>query len=339
MESKATDIEYLELISKYLAGQLDDGDFSRLNGWLEESEQNREMLFGLEAAIGAYAAEERTDSRSVEKALRTVMAKNRAHDAAKKRRHRFRRTMSILTGSVAAVAVVLFFLVFNRATPNMIRFAVAADDPVSEILLPDGTKIWLNSGSAIAYPETFSETNRTLQLDGEAYFEVVKNPAAPFTVTSKSFDVQVLGTAFNMCSYSHEVKSEATLIEGEIRVTGNNSEGQIILCPGQRCEIDRQTGRMIVREVKNAVFDAIWRNDLISFEGSTIYDIAEALEQLYDVRIVFTESSKITNRYSGVIKRMESVDEVLSSLKNSIPITYTISGETIYIARANTCHK
>ena len=112
------------------------------------------------------------------------------------------------------------------------------------------------------YPRQFSEKERNVYLNGEAYFEVTKNRKRPFIVQSEMMKIKVLGTIFNLkCSPTCRI-SEATLIEGEIEVKGNNEEGMIILSPGQKAELNKVTKRMQVKEV-DAKLDAVWHNNLI----------------------------------------------------------------------------
>lgn len=112
--------------------------------------------------------------------------------------------------------------------------ASSTDGKVKEIVLPDGSKVWLNQSATLRYPREFSNTERDVFLDGEAYFEVTKNRQCPFIVKSEAMRIKVLGTTFNFkCDKSHKL-AEATLIEGEIEVKGNNEEGMIILSPDKK---------------------------------------------------------------------------------------------------------
>ena len=117
----------------------------------------------------------------------------------------------------------------------------------------------------------------------------------------------------------------------EIEVKGNNDEGMVILSPGQKAELNRATKRLIVKQVDSKL-DAVWHDNLIPFEKADIYGIVKTLERFYDVKIILAPDIKIDNTYSGVLKRKDSIESVLNSLKNSIPIDYKIVGNNIFIS-------
>jgi ferric-dicitrate binding protein FerR (iron transport regulator) len=207
----------------------------------------------------------------------------------------------------------------------------ATEDIVKEIALPDGTKVWLNRSAVIRYADWRDDEERNVFIDGEAYFEVVKNPQRPFVVQSDAMQVRVLGTTFNFKNDKACKIAEATLIEGEIEIKGKNGEGLIILTPGQRAELDKSAGRLTVRQV-NARWDAVWRNDLIPFEQADLFTITQALERFYRVKIILSPDVRTNVTYSGALKKKNTVKPVLDALKNAIPIDYKITGDNIFIS-------
>ena len=209
--------------------------------------------------------------------------------------------------------------------------AVASEGNVEEIVLPDGTKVWLNQSAVLKYPREFSDKERNVYLEGEAYFEVTKNRHKPFTVESDAMRVRVLGTTFNFKCDKRCRIAEATLIEGEIEVKGNKDEGQIVLAPGQRAELNRNSGRLTVKQV-DAKLDAVWRDNLIPFNKANIFTITKALERFYDVKIILSPDIRSDKTYSGVLKKKSTIESVLKSLQNSIPIEYKIVGNNIFIS-------
>lgn len=152
----------------------------------------------------------------------------------------------------------------------------------------------------------------------------------PFVVESEALQVKVLGTSFNFKNSRHSDSAEVSLLEGEVEVKGNAGEGMIILSPGQRAELDKVRGRLQVKEVDTDL-DVVWHNDLIPFRKATLFYIIEVLERFYDVTIVAAPDLTITNTYSGVLRRKDSIESILMSLQHSIPIGFTIEGKTIYI--------
>ena len=143
--------------------------------------------------------------------------------------------------------------------------------------------------------------------------------------------VRVLGTTFNFKSDKNCRIAEATLIEGEIEVKGNKEEGQIILAPGQRAELNKNNGRLTVKQV-NAKLDAVWHDNLIPFQQADIFTISKALERFYDVKIILSTDIQADTTYSGVLKRKSNIESVLKSLQHYIPIDYKLVGNTIFIS-------
>ena len=237
----------------------------------------------------------------------------------------------------AAVAVMLVigggagYWFYQNGTDQQVMVAVANEGIVKEVVLPDGTKVWLNNSATLKYPREFSEKERNVYLEGEAYFEVTKNRHKPFTVQSDAMRVRVLGTTFNFKCDKRCRIAEATLIEGEIEVKGNKEEGQIILAPGQRAELNKNNGRLTVKQV-DAKMDAVWHDNLIPFQKADIFTITKALERFYEVKIILSPDIRPDKTYSGVLKRKSNIESVLKSLQNSIPIDYKIVGNNIFIS-------
>ena len=211
-------------------------------------------------------------------------------------------------------------------------FMVAVDyGQKANLTLPDGTKVWLNSATHLSYDAEYNKSDRKIYLDGEAYFEVTKNRHKPFTVESDAMRVRVLGTTFNFKCDKRCRIAEATLIEGEIEVKGNKDEGQIVLAPGQRAELNRNSGRLTVKQVDAKLY-AVWRDNLIPFNKANIFTITKALERFYDVKIILSPDIRSDKTYSGVLKKKSTIESVLKSLQNSIPIEYKIVGNNIFIS-------
>ena len=234
----------------------------------------------------------------------------------------------------AAAAVILLCLsvgtVYLYMQPTSLQ-TVSTMTETRNVILPDGSSVLLNRHSSLSYPKRFKSDNREVQLTGEAYFEVTKNRHKPFTVQSDAMRVRVLGTTFNFKSDKSCRVAEATLIEGEIEVKGNKEEGQIILAPGQRAELNKKSGRLTVKQV-DAKLDAVWHDNLIPFQKADIFTITKALERFYDVKIILSPDIRADKTYSGVLRRKSTIDSVLTSLQNSIPIDYKIVGSNIFIS-------
>ncbi len=326
-----------DILLRYLKNECTGDDWLQINSWLNESEDNARKLFQMEEAFHSGERERYSSSEYIEKARTRFLKKIEKKEQPGKR---FFQTRSFMRYAATIIIVLTFgtmgvtYLANQLSASNEMIVSVSDNEPVKEVVLPDGSKIWLNHSATLKYPKAFAKNNRMVKLDGEAYFEVAKDKTKPFIVSSDVMQVKVLGTIFNLKCNKYAKVAEATLIEGMVEVKGNRDEGQIVLSPGQKAELNRATGHLVVKQV-DAKLDAVWKDNLIPFEEATVSEIANTLEHFYNVKIVL--SPNIDNKtYTGVLKRKGSVDSVLNSLKNAMPIDYRrIENDIIYIQPAH----
>lgn len=236
--------------------------------------------------------------------------------------------------AAAAVVLVVVGAAFWMLGPFSSRsaeylVAKATGDVPTELTLADGTRVWLNSGSTLRYPKTFADTLREVEIEGEGYFEVAKNTAKPFVAHGKEMDVRVLGTKFNLSTATGDRAAEVSLIEGKVRVTGADAGGSVVLKPGQKARLAKD-GQIAVSSV-NTRMDAVWHNGLIPFDGSSIKQIADALQQLYGVQFIIDSGVDLNITYTGEIQWDENLDMVLSRLRNTLPVRFKRHEGKIYI--------
>ena len=324
-----------EIIKKYLQGDCSEDDFIRINTWIKESKDNARRLFLMEETYQAGKRNPFIEKRQTEQAEARLFRRLEIEKTAQQKTKRIRNLMKY----AAMIAVILLggsgvgYWIY-QLDPSQDMLIARADNAVQMVTLPDGTKVWLNQSTTLTYPRQFSSKERNVHLEGEAYFEVTKNRQKPFIVESQSMRVRVLGTIFNFKSSKDCRITEASLIEGEIEVKGQKDEGMVILLPGQKAELNKTTGRLMVKQV-NVRMDAAWHDGLIPFEQADIFEIAQTLERFYDVKIILSPDIKADKTYSGVLKKKDTIDAVLKSLTNSIPINYKIVGDNIFISSLN----
>lgn len=190
-----------------------------------------------------------------------------------------------------------------------------------QIILPDGTKVWLNAASSLKYPEVFAGNERKVELTGEAYFEVAKNKAMPFHVKNESQDVEVLGTHFNINSYMDEKTIKTTLLEGSVKVSNNKSFK--ILKPGEQ-SVAGTSENSNIQLVRNVDTDdeTAWKNGLFQFSNEGLKTILNQLERWYDIKIDY--SSIPDKRYNGMVPRKAKLSEVLKMLELTGNIKFEI---------------
>jgi hypothetical protein len=194
-----------------------------------------------------------------------------------------------------------------------------------QVILPDGSHVWLNAASSIKYPTAFAGKIREVEITGEAYFEVAHNAAKPFRVITNSQIVQVLGTHFNINSYDNEEAIKTTLLEGSVRIMAKNNIR--VLKPGEQAKLSSD-GDLKVAEA-NLTETVAWKNGLFYFENSSLQNVMRQLARWYEVEIEY--EGKIPDRtFTGKIQRNVNLSEVLEILKFT-KVTLKIEGKKIVV--------
>ena len=181
-----------------------------------------------------------------------------------------------------------------------------------QIILPDGSKVWLNSVSYLRFPAKFNGKERNVELTGEAYFEVAKNPDMPFIVKTKDMDVFVTGTQFNVMAYTDESYSATTLVEGSVHVT--NPSSKIILKPGEQV-VANESAKLSKRDADIEQTIA-WKNGLFQFNNSDMRTVMNQISRWYDVSIEY-RGAVPENHFGGYISRNSQLSQVLKMLELS----------------------
>jgi len=181
-----------------------------------------------------------------------------------------------------------------------------------QVILPDGTKVWLDAASSLKFPTAFKGNERTVDLTGEAYFEVTKNAAMPFNVRVNNITVRVLGTHFNIMAYSNEGAIKTTLLEGSVQLTTGKKSN--ILKPGQQGVVSKN-GEIAVLEV-DASQAVAWKNGFFKFDRSNIEEIMNQLSRWYNINVVY-EGKIPDDEFVGKIQRSAKLSQVLHILELS----------------------
>jgi transmembrane sensor len=192
------------------------------------------------------------------------------------------------------------------------------------VVLPDGSKVWLNSESSLRLPTAFSGSERKVDLTGEGYFEIVKKTGMPFVVQAGETRVEVLGTHFNLMAYANEGASKTTLLEGSVKVSRGISSR--IIAPGQQAV----TGDRI--QVKNVDLDEAiaWKNGFFQFEGESLKAILSQLKRWYGIEVK-NEQQIPDLHFTAVISRNTTLSQVLKMLEMSGELKFKIEGKKISI--------
>jgi ferric-dicitrate binding protein FerR (iron transport regulator) len=221
-----------------------------------------------------------------------------------------------------------------------------------KIVLPDGTKITINMGSSLKFEPGFGKTSRTVHLNGEAYFDIAKNPI-PFIVNTDHYTIRDIGTIFNVKAYSDDLSFETMVIEGEVEIEGklkiDSDKPQKIsvkkqqifklnYAPSEAGTIQKEQDFSDIVEVKvqkissaQAEVYTSWTEDLLVFEGKTFQEIIKIMERRYDVEIIIKDWKLRNYEYTGSFKNINEVEKALKILKETTDINYEKNGRIITI--------
>ncbi len=205
----------------------------------------------------------------------------------------------------------------------------------SELILNDGTKVWLNAGSKLAFPSEFSGQTRAVFLEGEAYFKVANNESKPFIVNTGKLDVEVLGTWFNISAYPSDERIETVLLEGSVAINKRGAFGvgksQVVLKPSQKASFNKSNRDFMITEESNADIYIAWTEGCLQFHKESLYEVFTKLERYYNVEIELPKHFPSSEQITGKLDLKESMEEVMIVLSDVAKIEYRISGDKIYI--------
>lgn len=180
------------------------------------------------------------------------------------------------------------------------------------LILPDGSKVWLNAGSSITYPTAFTGSERKVTVTGEAFFDVAKNARMPFRVTANNTTVDVLGTHFNINAYTDEAAIKTTLVEGAIRVSAHNR--QMVLKPGQQARVSHNDVQVADQVDLSAI--TAWKEGYFSFTNADLPTVMRELARWYNLEVSY--EGKIPDRvFNGEIGRSLTLSQVLKGLSKT----------------------
>jgi transmembrane sensor len=237
----------------------------------------------------------------------------------------------------AAVIVGLFIGVYItsiKTNPEPVYYAAYSPrGSVSEMILPDGSVIYLNSDSKIEYSiEGNKHGIREVFLTGEAWFDVEKNEKKPFVVHTPVYDVNVTGTQFDVKAYNSDSEITTTLEEGQVIIHSNDKfrlTKDVVLKPGEQVVLNKDSRELMIKEVNTKWFTS-WKDNKLIFVNMELKDLVVLLERKYGVDIEVKNKDILDLHFDGTIKN-ESILEILEIIKKALPINYKIAGQKIEI--------
>ena len=196
-----------------------------------------------------------------------------------------------------------------------------------ELVLPDGSKVWLNAASSITFPACFGADKREVRVLGEAYFEIAPSRSAPFEVSAGTMKVLVLGTHFNVMAYQDEARMETTLLEGSVKV--EKGDTALVLRPGQQARITSDGRMNLLRDVNEDKIIA-WKNNLFCFDHDDIQSVMHQLARWYDLDVEI--KGNIKSHFSGTLPQNVNASDIFRVLEQTGGIHFSLENQKVIVS-------
>ena len=197
-----------------------------------------------------------------------------------------------------------------------------------QIVLADGTRVWLNSATKLIFPQNFTGKERRVMLSGEAFFDVARDESKPFIVETSRMDVKVLGTRFNVNAYTDNEVVSTTLVDGSVEVA-SGTQKPITLVPGEQAY--GEAGELEKREVNIRLYTS-WIDGRFMFNNVELEEIAKQISRWYDVEIFFTNENVKRTRFTGGMVKFKPLDDLIRMIESTSPVRFSVKGKTIVIS-------
>src|SRR5690554_840214 len=300
-----------DLLNKFFEGKTSLEEEKKIREWMEKSESNFNVFMRFRKEYDIQILRGLNSNTGKKKII--------AH--------------LLWTSGVAAVIIALIIggvYLFNLEdkTEHYNTIIVPAGQRIN-LILSDNTNLWLNANSEFKYPTDFSNENRTVYLDGEAYFEVSKDENKPFIVKTSKGDVRVTGTSFNVEAYSRFDSFKTSLFKGGVDIY-KEEEKLVSLKPNQIGLLENN--KLLITDISDKD-QYLWREGLIAFNNKKLEEILHELEKYFDIEILINSSNLPQHTYTGKFRQSDGVDYALRVLQRSIHFTYERDEDrgTIYI--------
>jgi len=225
----------------------------------------------------------------------------------------------------------------GRGKPTAMHEVVVPYGKKTELLLSDGTRVWLNAGSKMAFPSEFSGKRREVYVEGEAYFEVAHMPSKPFYVQVRDITVRVLGARFNLMAYAGESYVETVLLEGKVSLTDNSSgsvgKKETVLEPFQKASFSKGNRQFVIEPVSDADLYTAWTSGWFLFSQDNLTNVLRKLERYYNVKIECKGDFSDDGLISGKLDLKDSPEQVMMALADVAGIEFRINENVITITK------
>lgn len=318
--------EMKQLAIRYFEGQISREEENVLFDFVQQSEENRVLFHSWEAE---WSDQHEVDAET-EQAWQFLASRIIGEDVKPvKVVNLWRNIVAVAAVALLIVGTALTTWYITSNAPESYYAVTAPQGSRSRLVLPDGSRVWLNAGSTLRYSTQFSQKNRKVELNGEGYFEVAKHHGAEFVVKTCGYDVVVKGTHFDVSAYKDDEYITTTLMEGSVMI--NRGEDHLLMKPGEMVKLDVNTGELI----KSTFSDNTnaWMQNMADYEEITLNDFAKILSRQYAVDIHIQSAVLRQAKFSISLRNKETIDEVLDALNRVMDMKVHRVGKDIYISQ------
>lgn len=319
------------ILINYLRKQCSEEESNLVERWYEESSENKKLLEDVYYTLVVGDISNAMYSVDTERSLKDfkVVADKKK---AKKSFFKWKRSASFIAAFIAGVIVMGTVVTYINQS-NAPYAIMTESGQRAQTILPDGSKVWLNSSTELRYKTSFWSGKREVSLSGEAYFEVVHNNSS-FEVNSKDIKTSVLGTKFNIRARENEQRVVTTLFEGSVSIKPAVKEGEeYILTPRQTMDINTNSYIAKLSEYEKPDDVLLWIKGRLIFKQHSLLEITSLFEKLYDVQFVFEDESIKQERFTGNFSTDNTPENMLRILKLTNHFNFKKEGEYIYISK------
>lgn len=318
------------LIIRLLSGEANPDEKKNIEEWLGQSAENKKLYADLREIWLSAGAQSNADNYRLEDAIQKFKDQISSEKYRLKNQINFQQLLKYAAILILILGLPFSYYIGNRnaKTDNSTTTISCAFGDKSSIILPDSSKVWLNSGSKLTFNSDFKNGARIVILEGEAFFSVSKDKEHPFRVKTTDIDIEVLGTKFNVMAYPDENSLSTTLVEGSLEISSLYENTRIK--PDQKLVFNKVSKKMALREIVDTSADTEWKDGRLVFRNESLGELAPKLHRWFDVDIVFADERAKQRRFTGVLER-ESILEVISCFDLSKYVECRIQGNKIII--------
>ncbi len=336
MNKATNNIGFDILIGKYLSGNASAEEVQELKQWEAASPENhRTMQRSVKVWRGCnYRLSAEATKNDEANIVRQIQRLQHSEIARTKKQLLILKIAATLAIPLTFLFSWYFLSQTEKTTMEDQIFAVTAPKGhVSKCTLPDGTEIWINTGSTLVYnTAAFNKKQREVKLEGEAYFDVAKNKEKPFRVITPAANINVTGTSFNVKNYAGSNSFETVLTNGCIEMQLNNASRQTVkLVPGEKATFLRNKKGITIEKVDPEVFSS-WRNGEIIFKDATLNDLIAELERIYDIKFHLKNQQLGRYRFRGMFSYNNNLIDALEKIKQTAGINYYIENKEVWLS-------